>query len=148
MDVNTGIVLIVLAFLLLMAELFVVSFGLLTVAGISALVAGTWILIQQGSLNGASPWLMAAIIILISVFMTFAVKRVIAVHKRQATTGQEELIGKTATAVNELTPQGMIMYKGELWSAVSEAGTIKAGEQVTILGIDGLKLHVKPKMRG
>jgi membrane-bound ClpP family serine protease len=72
-------------------------------------------------------------------------QRTVKAHRRQAHTGREELIGKTATARTPLKPEGTVFYKGERWSAVSETGEIKAGEEVIIDRIDGLLLHVRKK---
>jgi len=60
-------------------------------------------------------------------------------------TGREELIGKTATVREALAPQGTIFFKGELWTAFSEEGEIKAGEEVSIKRLDGLTLYVTRK---
>jgi len=44
-----------------------------------------------------------------------------------------------------LKPEGMVLCKGELWSAISESGPVEPGEEVTVTRIDGLKLHVIKK---
>ncbi|MDD5702498.1 MAG: NfeD family protein, partial [Dehalococcoidales bacterium] len=66
-------------------------------------------------------------------------------HRRQASTGREDLIGKKAVVRQALSPEGTVFYKGELWSAISESGTISPGEEVIITGVDGLTLIVIKK---
>jgi membrane-bound serine protease (ClpP class) len=140
-----GILLIVLAFVLFIAEVFTHSFGVLTVGGLSSLVLGSLILFKGGPLGTINPWLIAVVTILIGGFLTFVVSRVIKAHRRQATTGREELTGKTATVRVALKPEGMVLFKGELWSAVSESGQVEPGEEVIINKVDGMRLYVTKK---
>ena len=44
-----------------------------------------------------------------------------------------------------LEPEGTVFFKGERWTAVSEKGRIKPGEEVIITGVDGLILRVTKK---
>jgi membrane-bound serine protease (ClpP class) len=140
-----GMLLIVLAFILFIAEVFTHSFGVLTVGGLSSLVLGSLILFKGGPLFRINPWLIAVVTILIGGFLTFVVSRVIKAHRRQATTGREELTGKTATVKVALKPAGMVLFKGELWSAVSESGQVEPGEEVIINKVDGMRLYVTKK---
>lgn len=144
----TGLLLILLAFGLFIAEVFVPGFGLLTAGGVISLVIGSLILFKGGSpLFRVDPGLIALVTILIAGFVTFAVFRVVAAHRTRATTGREELIGKTAVARTPLEPEGLVFYKGERWEAISEQGRIEAGEEVVITRMDGLRLYVNKKTR-
>ena len=140
-----GILLIVLAFGLFIAEIFTTSFGILTAGGIVSLVLGSLILFKGGPLFRVNPWLIAAIAIIITAVFTFVISRVIKAHRGQATTGWEELIGKPAVVKATLSPEGMVLFRGERWKAVSEEGTIKPGQEVTINKVDNLTLHVSKK---
>ena len=77
--------------------------------------------------------------------LVFVVQRVVRAHRRQASTGREDLIGKTAEVKIALDPKGMVLIKGERWTAVSEKGRVKPGEEVIITKVDGLKLWVVKK---
>jgi len=55
------------------------------------------------------------------------------------------LVGKTAVVKVALAPVGMVFFRGEFWSAISKAGRIEPGEEVTISRVDGLKLYVTKK---
>ncbi len=79
--------------------------------------------------------------------MVFAVFRIIDTHHRQATTGKEDLKGKTAVVRETLDPEGTVIYEGELWTAVSNSGRIEPGEEVTITKVKGLKLLVMKKVK-
>ncbi|MFC2044220.1 nodulation protein NfeD [Chloroflexota bacterium] len=140
-----GILLIVLAFGFFIAEVFTSTFGILTAGGIASLVFGSLILFKGGPLFQISPWLIAIVTITLAGFFTFIITRVIWAHRRQAYTGREELIGKTALVKVALEPQGMILFKGERWAAVSESGRVEAGETVVITKVNGLQLYVTKK---
>ena len=92
-----------------------------------------------------SPWLIAIITIIIAGFLVFVVSRVIQAHRRQASTGREELVGKTAIVKVALEPEGMVFFKGERWAAISETGRMEPGQTVVITKVDGLQLYVIKK---
>jgi membrane-bound serine protease (ClpP class) len=141
-----GILFMVLAFGLFLAEVFVTSFGLLTAGGIISLVIGSLILFQGAPpLFRVDPWLIVTVTILLAGGIGFILHRTIAIHRKQATTGREELIGKVATVRVALKPAGTVFYRGERWNAISENGDIEAGEEVVIDRMDGLTLFVTRK---
>ncbi len=140
-----GMLLILLAFVFFVAEVFTHSFGLLTTGGLVSLVLGSLILFKGGPLFRVNPGLIATVAVLIGGFLAFAVTRVVQIHRRQATTGREELVGKKAVVKVALNPEGMVFFKGERWTAISETGRIELGEEVTIRRVDGLKLYVTKK---
>jgi len=144
-----GILLILLAFGLFVGEVLTASFGIFTAGGITALVIGSLILFPRGSpLFTVNPWLIAAVVIMVAGFFAFVIQKVVRSRRRQAATGREELIGKTAVVKIALAPEGEVFFKGELWTAVSEKGRVKPGEEVIINKVDGLTLYVTRKPKG
>ena len=91
------------------------------------------------------PWLIAALAIFITIIFTLVIGRIVRAHRRQAYTGKEELVGKTALVKVALNPEGMVFFKGERWTAISETGPVKPGETVIINKVDGLTLYVTKK---
>lgn len=140
-----GVLLIVLAFGLFIAEVFTTTFGLFTAGGITSLVIGSLILFKGGPLFQISPWLIAVVSIGIAALFAFVINQVIKAHRHQATTGREELVGKTAIVKVALEPEGTVFFKGERWTAESEKGRVEPGEEVIITKVDGLKLWVTKK---
>lgn len=139
-----GVLLIVLAFGLFIGEVLTTSFGLFTVGGVTSLVIGALILFQGAdpAVFRVDPWLIGTMTILITLLFVFVVTRVIWAHRKRATTGKEEIIGRRAVVRETINPEGTVFFKGELWSAVSDSGSIEAGEEVTVTAIDGLILQV------
>jgi len=143
-----GVLLIVLAFGLFVAEVFTSTFGLFTAGGITSLVIGSLILFSGRSpLFQINPWLIAGVTIFIAAFFAFAINRVIKAHRRQPSTGGEDLLGKIAKVRETLDPEGTVFFKGERWVATSESGRVEPGEEVIINKVDGLKLFVSKKKK-
>ncbi|MFC1939074.1 nodulation protein NfeD [Chloroflexota bacterium] len=140
-----GILLIVLAFGLFIAEVFTTTFGLFTAGGLIALILGSLILFKGGPLFQVNPWLIATISIIIATLAAFVINKAIKAHRRQAYTGREELVGKAALVKAALDPEGIVLFKGERWTAVSEEGRLEPGETVIINKVDSLKLYVTKK---
>jgi membrane-bound serine protease (ClpP class) len=144
-----GILLIVLAIGLFIGELLSSTFGIFTIGGIVSLVAGSLMLFKGASpVFQINPWLIAIVCTVITAGLTFIIQRTIHVYRKQAYTGREELIGKTAVVKAILNPEGTVFFKGERWTAISESGEIPVGKEVVIKRIDGLVLYVvkKPKV--
>jgi len=141
-----GVLLIVLAFGLFIAEVLTTTFGLFTAGGVISLVIGSLILFQGASpVFRVDPWLIATVTIIITAVFAFVVNRAINAHRRQAKTGREALIGKTALVKVALDPEGTVFFKGERWGAISEEGRIEVGAEVIITKVEGLVLRVTKK---
>jgi len=147
LDANLGgILLVLLAFGLFVAEIFTTTFGILTAGGITALVLGSLILFpEEGRLFQIDPWLIATVVIIVTAIFVFVINRVIRAHRRQASTGREELVGKPAVVKAALDPEGIVLFKGERWTAISESGRVEPGETVFINKVDSLRLYVTKK---
>jgi membrane-bound serine protease (ClpP class) len=149
MPVNwTGVLLILLAFGLFIAEFFTPGFGMLFGGGVISLIIGSLILFKGGTpVFVIDWWVIALVIILVGGFVAFAVFRIVGTYRRQATTGKEDLKGKSVVVRETLDPEGTIFYEGELWKAVSDSGRIEPGEEVVITKVKGLKLTVTKKTK-
>ncbi len=145
LDVNfAGVALILLAFLAFFLEVFVPSFGLLTVAGIISLIVGGSILTSG---TGGGPTVSRALVIAtgVAVGVLFSAVAMFILQARGKGTrvGAEILIGKKAVARTRLDPSGFVFIQGERWRAVSQDGVIEVGEPVVIQRLEGLSLHVR-----
>ena len=143
-----GILLMVLAIGLFIAEAFTPTFGILTAGGIISFTFGSLILFKGGPLFSVNRWLIATIVIAITVFLVFVIQRVVAAHRAQASTGSEELKGKTAPVRTALTPAGTVFLEGEIWKAVLDKGQAEPGETVIVTRSEGLTLYVTKSDKG
>jgi len=141
-----GIALIGLAAGLLIAEVYTPGFGLLAAGGIVAFVFGNLILFS-GRPTLFQPDLPVIIGIAVGVgsALAFIIYHALRAHRRQPTTGREELLGKKAVVKAALEPEGRVLHEGELWTAVLDEGRAEPGEEVIITKFDGLKLYVTKK---
>ncbi|MEA2596415.1 MAG: hypothetical protein QOF01_2884 [Thermomicrobiales bacterium] len=144
-----GVLLIGLAFVLFAVDLFVPSFGTLTIGGIVSFVLGSYLLIGADAPPGyeiARPviWSLTACLLAFSLFLGAAVLRA---RLRPPTTGKQAMIGMVGTVRSALNPTGMVFVDGELWSATLAAGgpaELPEGTHVVVTRVDGLRLVVRP----
>ena len=57
-------------------------------------------------------------------------------------TGQEAMLKKEALVIEEINPEGKILYAGEIWNASGKGKRFLKGEQVLILKFIGLRIIV------
>jgi membrane-bound ClpP family serine protease len=63
--------------------------------------------------------------------------------RKQVLVGLPSMVGTRGVVASRLSPEGMVKIRGELWGAESAEGDIDAGEEVMVVGEDGLKLYVR-----
>jgi len=138
-----GLLLIILGVILFIAEVTVVSHGILTIGGMTAMILGSLMLIDS-----PAPFLQISLSAILGVtaattaFFVFAIGAVFRAHRRQPATGREGLVGQAGVARTRLNPDGLIFIRGEIWNATCVEGA-EPGEQVQVTSVAGLKLKVK-----
>jgi len=142
----TGILLMLLAFGLFIAEVFTATFGLLFAGGAVSLILGSLILFSGTSLE-IDPGVIATVIVFFVAIFAFIIGAIIRAHRRRVTTGREGLVGQTAVAKTALDPKGTVFIEGERWNAIVDSGRIEAGEEVIVTKVEGLKLRVARKSK-
>ncbi len=68
--------------------------------------------------------------------------------RRKPIPGLLDMAGSEGKVVSPLAPEGMVRIKGELWMAKSTSERMDTGEEVTVVGQDGLKLIVRRRSPG
>ncbi len=149
LDTNpAGIALLVLAIILLIAEVFVAGFGFLGIGGIIALILGGLLLIGDASVDAerVSIWALIVGAGLVGL-VVFGLGTLIAVDRRRPKwtyRSRQGIVGKEGHAHNTLAPGGTVMIDAELWSARSAAGMeIPEGATITVVGTEGLTAIVE-----
>lgn len=138
-----GVLLILLAVILFIAELKTVTNGILTAGGIIAFVLGSFLLFPAEP-YGKVPWSLILVCSgMTGGFFAFAMWLVVKAQRSRIVMGVERLAGVCGIAQSELSPAGFVLVDGEQWSAESIAGPIRAGDKVEIVRVEGLKLRVK-----
>lgn len=129
-----GILLISLALALFAAESFVPSYGVLSLAGVTALGAGVWLLAEAGVDRGV--WTAAAAIGAgLFVFALLAAWKAGLAHRLPASVGIEHLVGMNGEVRAALEPTGWVMVDGALWRATANT-PVAAGERIRVIAVE------------
>ena len=137
-----GLALILVGLGLIVGEALVPSFGILGIGGIVAFVIGSVMLMDADSLNISLP-MIGGTALLAAGLMLWVMTRFIGLRRRAPRTGQEELVGSEARALEDFTGQGHVRLMGERWNAHSTHPVAK-GQTLHVTAVDGLTLEVEP----
>lgn len=142
-----GFALILFAVILFIAEIKIVSHGVLGAGGIISFVIGSLMLINtdiSGDFMDISLSVIITAAVLTALFFLFAVGKGIAAQRRQPATGSEALIGESGIALSKFGGNllGQVKVHGEIWNAECPEGEIKPGARVVVTGLKGLNLVV------
>lgn len=147
MPVNVaGLVLLAIAVVLLIAEAFTPSFGLLTGGGVIALFFGLLLLFDRADpIFRLSLSFIVPATLVTAAFFVLVVGAGLRAQRLPTKSGRESMVGQTAPALVAIDSQGgKLFVEGEYWNAVSEE-PIAAGVRVEIVALDGLTLKVRPE---
>jgi membrane-bound serine protease (ClpP class) len=138
-----GLLLILLGLILFIAELKVVSHGVLTIGAIVSLFFGSIMLIETDvpymdiSLSVIIPMVAA-----VAAFFIFAIWLALRAQGRKVATGVEGMVGEVGTASTDISESGTVHIHGEYWNAQSEKPITK-GDRIRVVGVDRLVLKVE-----
>jgi membrane-bound serine protease (ClpP class) len=138
-----GILLILLAVILFIAEIKITSYGVLSIGGIISLTLGSLMLFQSSVPYLRISWnVLITSIILTSAFFITIVGLTIKAHRRKPATGYEGLLNMTGTACTDISPEGKVFVHGEYWNARSMV-SIEKGAAVRVVKVKDMVLDVK-----
>ena len=120
----TAVMLLVAALVLLVLEAKFGGHGALAIAGIVCLTFGMLTLVAAPVPEMAiSPWLALAVSAAFGAITVFLVRLAIRARRMKSRLGVDALVGRRASAMEPLTPEGHVLVEGEIWRAVaSRAG--------------------------
>ncbi|HEY3173237.1 MAG TPA: nodulation protein NfeD [Thermoanaerobaculia bacterium] len=142
-----GLALILFAILLFVAEIKVVSHGILAVGGAVSLIAGSLLLFSgrgEETLYRIDLSIIVPGLLLTLLIVGFLTWRTLELRMRPARTGLEGMVGETARVVEEFAEpgRGKVLVHGEYWDAEGPAG-LAAGETVRVARVDGTRVRVE-----
>jgi membrane-bound serine protease (ClpP class) len=144
-----GLLLILLAFGLFVAEAFITSHGALAIGGVVSLIFGGLLLFNTN--NDAYEVSVPIVVFTAAVlggFFVWVISKAVQARHRAVHTGSEELVGAIGTVRTPLEPVGHVFVMGALWRAhARDDQRLDAGQQVVVERIDGLTLTVAPLVR-
>ncbi len=138
-----GMLLILLAMGLFIAEVKIQGFGILGVGGIISMVIGMLILIDEPdpavriglrwALSLALPFAVIFFVLVIAMFKSFG---------QRVSTGDAGMVGLVGVADTDVHSSGRVRIRGEYWSARSTT-PISSGKPVRVVGVENLLLKVE-----
>ena len=138
-----GLALILFAIILFIAEIKVVSHGLLAVGGVISLLLGSLMLIESpAEYMRISLTVIIPAVLVSAAFFIFAVTMAVRARLTKPTTGMEGLVGEIGIASTPIAFEGKVSIHGEFWNVISDQN-IEKGEKVQVIGVNNLKLTVK-----
>ena len=139
-----GLLLILFGVVLLVAEIKIVSHGVLAIGGIVAMALGSLMLYDTPEIAGLRVlWsVMIPTVGATAALFLFVVAVGVRALARRPMLGAPSLIGQTGVAREPLAPTGQVAIQGELWRAVVEGEAVEPGTPVRVIAVDGLTLKV------
>jgi membrane-bound serine protease (ClpP class) len=141
----TGLVLIALALMLFIFDIYAPTHGILTVSGIISFLIGSLMLF-----NRADPLFRLSLSYIIpatlvtAAFFVFVIGKGLRAQRLPVKAGAETMVGRTVTTLTPIDSHGgRIFVEGEYWTAVSDTPVAK-DQAVEITAVRGLTLKVKP----
>ncbi len=159
-EVGVIVLLFAAGVLLLMADIFLPSHGILSVSALGLLI---WAVVQTFQYGGTNAGLIsvAACTLFLPTFAYGAIRiwkktpigrriappnPVVTAYDTSIPTAElEALLGRTGRSVSQLRPVGICEFDGQRVSCVSEFGMIEAGTPVLAVRLAGANLAVRPQ---
>jgi membrane-bound serine protease (ClpP class) len=141
-----GVLLILFGLSLLVLEVKVTSYGLLTAGGLASLTFGSMILMD----SSLPPELQLSLRLVIPVVLgvggiaLFLARMAVASQRQGSVTGVAGMIGEVGVALTAIEPGriGRVVARGEIWTATATE-PIAEGQSVCVTSIDGLTVTVR-----
>ena len=152
-----AVVLVCLGVVFIVAEVFFVSFGVLSVCSLVCLAGAVFIAFNRGPAHGFV--FIVVEVALIPSSIVFALKKLPStrwgrkiapaspkpedVNSTGVTVGLDTLLGKVGRAATMCRPAGAADIEGERYDVVAEGLTIAAGRQVMVIEVEGNRVVVR-----
>ena len=142
-----GLLLMLVGIGLLIAEVFVVSFGLLFAAGIGCFLLGGTMVFEQPEVSDLTVSFWSVLVPTVATLGLFSGVVVLMVGRSLSLgqqSGVDEMIASTGRATASWQPSGSgkVFIRGEYWNAVAD-DPIREGDSVEVVAVEGLRLRVK-----
>jgi membrane-bound serine protease (ClpP class) len=152
-----GIFLILVSAFMLVVEIFIPSFGPLSICAIASMIGGLWLFFQQSVVIGWAGVAFAVISTPIVWVVTYKCFPKTRFGKGVTLTGPErdkgdaipdtpdlkKMLGCVGRVVTPLRPVGMCEFDGKKLECVAETGYIDRDENVKIINVEGTQLTVR-----
>jgi len=143
-----GVLLILLALILFIAEIKIVSHGMLAVGGIISMILGSLLLFESPEPYLRVSWSVILVTVLaVTSFALVVIAKAVKAHRLKPSSGREGLLGERGKAESDIVPEGKVFVRGEYWDAWSEE-SISRGDRIIVVDVEGMKLKVRKAASG
>jgi membrane-bound serine protease (ClpP class) len=139
-----GAGLVLLGIGLMVAEVFIGSFGVIGIAGVISFGIGSIMMFNSGAPGfELSLSVVAGATIVTAAFILLVLALLLRSRKRPVVTGKEALVGAEGEALAWQQDEGRVRVQGEIWRARSTQ-PLEPGTRVKVVNREGLVLFVEP----
>ena len=139
-----GVALILFAIILFIAEIKVISHGILTIGGIVSLTIGSLMLFQAPDPSLRVSWgVLIPAVSIASLFFIAVIAIAIKAQLRPRQGGQEGMQGEGGLAITDIREEGKVLIHGEHWNAISDV-PVTRGSKIRVIHVENLKVKVEP----
>jgi membrane-bound serine protease (ClpP class) len=139
-----GIALLLLGIALFISEIYVTSYGFLTLGGIISFALGAILLFDTPESDVRVGFdVVIASTLAFGLFFAYVIFYLIKAQRLSPQMGYEGLIGKEGSAVSEIHAAGKVYIDGEYWDAVSDEPVRKGDRVAVVEALKGFRLKVK-----
>jgi len=140
----TAVMLLVAALVFILLEAKFGGHGVLAIAGILCLTFGMLTLVAAPVPEmGISPVVALSVSAAFGLITVLLVRLAIRARHMKTRLGVDALVGRSARAMEPLTPEGHVLVEGEIWDAVASE-PVDAGAQLLVSGHEQYLLRVTP----
>ena len=143
-----GVIFIVLSVVLFILDIKVTGFAL-TVGGVIMFILGAILLFTPLTpvaptmpTVSVNPIVIIGLGLAMGAFFFFILGAAVRGRNMPVVSGTSIVMNAVGIALSDLAPSGIVRVKSEEWTAQVEEGTIKKGDSVRVVGIEGLRLKV------
>ncbi|MEN6520009.1 MAG: nodulation protein NfeD [Armatimonadota bacterium] len=139
----SGLLLVIIGIGMMIADIKIVSHGVLSIGGVLSFFFGVLILFGSRSPEfRISMTLLIAGTLVTAAFFIFLVGLGVRALMRPVVTGREGVVGRVLLAKTDIAPTGKVFTEGAWWTAETTGEPINKGDAIRIVGMDGLKMIV------
>jgi membrane-bound serine protease (ClpP class) len=141
-----GVGLILFGIILLVLEVKVTSYGVLTVGGLLSLILGSMMLIDSPAPELQIGWrIIGPVTVTTAAIIAFLVRLAIQAQRTPKVTGSSGMLGEQGRALSSISPGGIgrVETHGEIWTATATE-PVTEGDTVRVTAVQGLLLTVSP----
>ncbi|MEK6655560.1 MAG: nodulation protein NfeD, partial [Thermodesulfobacteriota bacterium] len=138
-----GVALILFSIILFIAEIKVISHGILTIGGIVSLVIGSLMLFQTPDPSLRVSWgVLIPAVTVTSLFFIAVIAIAVKAQLRPRQGGQEGMRGEEGLAITDIHAEGKVLIHGEHWNAISDV-PVTRGAKIRVIHVENLKVKVE-----